>query len=197
MGIQFRNTEFMGVAARLDQCPPPNLPEVILSGRSNVGKSSLVNTLAGNRQLARTSGTPGKTRLVVYFKIDGRLLLTDLPGYGYGNVSKSCKQDYSSLAGDYLGSQRNIILILHLMDIRHLPTMQDKQMLSWLKYHEQPFQIVLTKADKMSRAEISNAKREIAAETGIADPETMIAFSAKTGLGADELRSLINSAFER
>ena len=94
MPINFRKTQFIGVAANLEQCPPPTKPEVVLSGRSNVGKSSLVNILADNRTLARTSNTPGKTRLIIYFQVDDRILLTDLPGYGYARVSQQAKAGF-------------------------------------------------------------------------------------------------------
>jgi GTP-binding protein len=194
MAIHFEKTIFLGVAANLDQCPPPNLPEIILSGRSNVGKSSLINALAGQRQLARVSQTPGKTRLIVYFQIDRSLLLTDLPGFGYAGVAKSSKAAFSSLADRYFNSGRPIALALHLLDIRHPPSAYDKLMLEWLDYYQWPCQVILTKADKLNREQIQQAKEVLTSSLQMTDPETLIIFSAKTGQGVDQLRSLITAS---
>ncbi len=188
MAIDFRKTAFIGVAAELGQCPAIGLPEIVLSGRSNVGKSSLINTLADNRHLAKTSSTPGKTRLVVYFRIDNRLLLTDLPGYGYAAGSLQKRAAFSSLADRYLNSGRPLALILHLLDIRHDPSAEDRQMLAWLLANGIPWQIVLTKADKLTRVQILQRQQEIAAALGLEDPAALLVFSATSRQGVDQLR---------
>lgn len=191
MSIQFRQTEFVGVAAMISQCPGAGLPEIILSGRSNVGKSSLVNALADNRQLARTSNTPGKTRLIIYFLIDRRLLLVDLPGYGHAVASRRAKQAFSDLADQYLTAGRPIALVLLLLDIRHSPSAEDRQMIEWLEAGGLPYRIVLTKADKLSRTESLERRRAIAAELQLAEPDELLVFSAVTRQGVDDLRRLI------
>ncbi len=189
--IDFRKTEFWGVAANLKQCPPSLQPEIVLSGRSNVGKSSLVNALADNRRLARISVSPGKTRLIIYFIIDGQVLLTDLPGYGYARVSQQTKAAFSELADSYLTSGRPVALVLHLLDIRHSPSADDRQMLMWLKAQGLPFQIVLTKADKLSRNQILQRQRELIEELQFENADHLLVFSATSKQGVNELRQVI------
>ena len=169
MPIDFRKTTFIGVAANLKQCPPPTRPEIVFSGRSNVGKSTLINILADNKKLARTSMTPGKTRLIIYFDVDGRLLLTDLPGYGYARASHKEKEAFASLADSYLTSDRPISMIILLLDIRHKPNQHDMLMLNWLREASIEHRIVLTKADKLSRSKQMVRKKEIAKALTISD----------------------------
>ncbi len=163
MAINFRKTRFIGVAADLAQCPVSDLPEIVLSGRSNVGKSSLINALADNRQLAKISSTPGKTRLIIYFNVDEKLLLTDLPGYGFAQVSQQTRVAFSALADRYLESGRPIALVLHLLDIRHDPSIQDLQMIEWLKSRNLESFVILSKSDKLSRSQALRRRKEIAA----------------------------------
>ena len=138
MAINFRNTRFIALAAKIDQCPSQvdqngnQLPEIVMSGKSNVGKSSLINAISDNKKLARVSGTPGKTRAVIYFNCDKKLLIADLPGYGYARVSREAKESFSKLADDYFTCGRNINLVLHLIDIRHEPSKEDIGMLEYL-----------------------------------------------------------------
>lgn len=194
--IDFRKTEFIGVAATLAQCPPPDWPEVVLSGRSNVGKSSLINILGDNRRLARTSMTPGKTRLVIYFMVDRKFLLTDLPGFGYAKVSHQAKEAFSELADRYLSSGRPVALVLHLLDIRHPPTSNDRLMLEWLQTCDLPYQIVLTKSDKLSRSQMLQRQREMAVELGCGDPEQLLVFSTENRQGVERLRQVIVQAVQ-
>jgi GTP-binding protein len=193
MTVNFQNTIFAGVSANIKDCPQVDVPEIILSGRSNVGKSSLVNALAGNGRLARISSTPGKTRLIVYFQVDRQLLLTDLPGYGYASLSRGKRAAYSQLADQYLNSGRPIALVLHLLDIRHAPSADDLLMLDWLQRSGIPCRIVLTKADKLNRSQIQQARLAIAMALGLDDPASLIAFSAEIGTGVHELRALLSS----
>ncbi len=191
MAINFRQTKFIGVAAKLDQCPPPDLPEIVMSGRSNVGKSSLINALAGHNKLAKTSQTPGKTRLVIYFNVDNQLLLTDLPGYGFAKVSQSEKERFSKLADQYLQSKRPIQMVLHLLDVRHKPNQHDIQMIAWLVESGLPWQIVLTKIDKLSRLQALKRRQEIADFLGIDDLSHLNLVSITKKQGITELRELI------
>jgi GTP-binding protein len=150
MPIQFRNTAFVGAVADIESMPDPDLPEIVLSGKSNVGKSSLINAIADNRKLARVSGEPGKTRMVLYFNVDNRIYLVDLPGYGYAKAPRSVQQKYSSLVDQYFTVGRPVSLVLHLIDIRHKPSELDLQMISYMQSSKLPFFIVFNKADKIT-----------------------------------------------
>ncbi len=195
MAINFRKTRFISVAADLAQCPVSDLPEIVLSGRSNVGKSSLINALADNRQLAKISSTPGKTRLIIYFNVDEKLLLTDLPGYGFAQVSQQTRVAFSALADRYLESGRPIALVLHLLDIRHDPSIQDLQMIEWLKSRNLESFVILSKSDKLSRSQALRRRKEIAAAIGVDQPGSLIILSAQNKTGIDELRARITSFF--
>ena len=151
MEINYRKTKFLKVAATISQCPDQDLPEIVLCGKSNVGKSSLVNAIADNKKLARVSQTPGKTREVVYFEADGKLLIADLPGYGYAKASKEVKERFSKLCDDYFRSGRHIDLVLCLIDIRHEPSTNDINMIEFLNNNGLPYFVVFTKCDKLSK----------------------------------------------
>jgi len=152
MPIQFRNTSFVAAVTNIEDAPKPDRPEIVFSGKSNVGKSSLINAIADNSKLARISGEPGKTRLVLYFDVDDRLYLVDLPGYGFAKAPKSVQEKYKSLVDRYFSVGRPISLVLHLMDIRRQPSDQDLLMISYMKSRNIPFFIVFTKVDKISSA---------------------------------------------
>ncbi len=191
MALNFRQTQFFGVAANLDQCPMNSLPEIVLSGRSNVGKSSLINTICGQKQLARVSSAPGKTRLVIYFNVENKIFLTDLPGYGFAKVSKEKHAAFSGLVDTYLTGDRPIQLILHLLDIRHEPSQLDIQMLAWLEANNLPYRVILTKADKLSRVQMTQQVKLMAQALDLEDDVKLIAFSAQSRIGVTELRDLI------
>jgi GTP-binding protein len=195
MPINFRKTVFKGVAARLDQCPNDNIPEVVMSGRSNSGKSTMINLLAGQSKLARTSNTPGKTRMVIYFLVDDRFYLTDLPGYGFARVSRQTREEFSALTDQYLSSGRPITMILHLMDIRHKPGRHDEQMMEWLSANNIPWRIVLTKCDKLSRQQqIKQLDLLKSIPVMKSAPEPLL-FSAHNKTGLEELRCILAEAF--
>ena len=194
MVIQFRNAVFSGVAVHTGQCPDEGLPEIVMSGRSNVGKSSLINTLVEQRKIARISKAPGKTRQIIFFQVDQALYLVDLPGYGHAAVSREEKATFSQLADSYLNSDRPIVLVLMLLDIRVSPTVQDQQMLAWLEQSGRPWRIILSKADKLSRLACLQRRTEIARELDLADAEELVIFSAKNREGLDVIRSLIDAA---
>lgn len=192
MGFDFRRAELAVVAGRLDQCPRTGYPEVVLSGRSNVGKSTLINALTDQRKLARVSQTPGKTRLIIYFSVDQKFYLTDLPGYGYARVSKSVQETFARLVDGYLTGDRPIKLVLHLLDLRHDPGESDHQMISWLQDEGFPYLIVLTKADKLSRQAANQRLQEMAKELDI-DTQYLVLFSSTTKQGVDVLRERIRT----
>ena len=168
-------------------------PIVAVSGRSNVGKSSLINMLAGNKKLAKTSADPGRTRLVNYFDF-GAFVLADLPGYGFAKVSKEEKAKWARLLEDFFATQ-NIALSLALVDIRHEPTADDKQMVDYLYHYAIPFVAVATKADKLAKTKIKPQLISVAAslKLGIDD---VICSSAETGAGKKEIFSAIEKAIK-
>jgi GTP-binding protein len=192
MGFDFRRAELACVAGRLDQCPRTGYPEVVLSGRSNVGKSSLINAITDQRKLARVSQTPGKTRLIIYFSVDRKFYLTDLPGYGYARVARSVQENFSKLVDGYLTGDRPIRLVLHLLDIRIEPNEFDHQMLAWLQGEGIQYLIVLTKSDKLSRQAANLRLKEMSQILNI-DPDYLVLFSAENRQGVDSLREQIRA----
>ena len=188
--LDFRKTTFWGVAASISACPDSDKPEVVLSGKSNVGKSSLLNALGDNKKLARVSQSPGKTRQVVYFEVDGKFYIADLPGYGYAKAPKQEKEKFSKLVDQYFASGRPISLILHLLDIRHLPSKEDMGMISYMLSNAMPFFIVFTKCDKLSRSQMLTNARDILKYLQIGDiPSFCVSADKKAGL--DDLREAI------
>ena len=134
----------------LEKCPPPDKPEYAFIGRSNVGKSSLINMLAGHKNLAKTSGRPGKTQLINHFLFEDSWYLVDLPGYGYAKVSKAKKADWGKMIEQYLLERKNLMCVFVLIDVRHEPQEVDMELLHWLGDHQIPFVMVFTKGDKLS-----------------------------------------------
>lgn len=167
------------------------LPEIAFSGRSNVGKSSLINKLLNRKALARTSATPGKTATINFYKLD-TMRLVDLPGYGYAKLSNAEKQRFSQTIEHYFDDDRDLRLVLQLIDMRHPPTANDRQMLDYLIECEIPFVIVLTKADKLNKTE--REKRLAALDEELADFEGVqcIPFSAVNGEGVQTLRDILD-----
>lgn len=188
MGISFRKTVFWGVASDISSCPASDRPEVVLSGKSNVGKSSLVNALVDNKKMARVSATPGKTRLVVYFNVDDAFYLADLPGYGFAKAPKDVKEKFSKLCDQYFVSGRRISLVLHLMDIRHDPSKDDIRMLEYMNQAKIPYFLVFTKCDKMSRAQMNRKIAEFGKILDFHDDARIYAVSAEKKVGLDDLR---------
>ena len=191
MDINFRKARFKALAATIDQCPESDLPEIVLSGRLNVGKSSLINALTDNRKLARVSQTPGKTRAVVFFDIDGKLLIADLPGYGYAKVSREKKAEFSSLADSYFTSGRKISLVLHLMDIRRDPTEEDIAMFEYMNTNNVRYFVVFTKCDKFSAAGLRKRLDEINKIYDFEENADIFAVSSDKKLGITELQEAI------
>ncbi len=169
-------------------------PLIAVAGKSNVGKSSLINMLANQKKLAKTSVTPGRTRLINYFDF-GAFILADLPGYGFAKVSKEEKQKWSKLMESFLATQK-IDLLLSLVDIRHDPTADDVMMVNYLYHYAIPFNLVATKADKLPKTKVKPRLKEIATflKVGIAD---ITASSAETRVGKDEIFALIEQAINR
>lgn len=179
-----------GISAQL---PPSVTPEITFSGRSNVGKSSLLNKLFNRKSLARVSSVPGKTVTINFYGVDNAKFV-DLPGYGYAKLSKQEKERFGELMEGYFHSERNIKLVVQLVDLRHKPSADDYAMLDFLKQMDIPVIVVCTKADKLKVKELERRKREITAELDMIEPDKIIPFSSKTGLGCDEIKMCIEKA---
>ncbi len=179
-----KKAEFVTSVGTGTSYPAPRVCEVAVVGRSNVGKSSLINTLCGNGKLARTSQTPGKTRLINYFLLNDEMYLVDLPGYGFARASKAEKRSWGDLIEGYFASGRAHHLLL-LLDIRHAPSLEDKQMFEWTLYYGVPFTLVATKADKVAKSKRAAEATSVARMLGA--PPAAIPFSAETKDGNAEL----------
>lgn len=181
-----------GVSAQLKAS---DMPEIAFAGRSNVGKSSLLNKLLNRKNLARVSSVPGKTATINFFKGDG-VRFVDLPGYGYAKVSRDEKARWGTLMEHYFGSGRDIRLVVQLTDMRHPITADDRDMLDFLTYHHIPFAVVMTKADKLNKTETSKRMEEIQAELAPYAPQAVIPFSALKGTGVPELKRVIEASLQ-
>ena len=191
MSIQFRKTTFWGVASDIASCPPSDRPEIVFSGKSNVGKSSLINALADNKKLARVSATPGKTRVVVYFNVDDKLYFADLPGYGYAKAAKDVKEKFNKLCDQYFVSGRKFSLVLHLLDVRHAPSADDIRMLDYMNQSGIPYFLVFTKCDKLSKAQIRKQLNEFSKILDFHEDARIFAVSSEKKVGLDDLRAAI------
>ncbi len=189
--IKIKDATFITSVASKDKFYKTNKPIIAVAGKSNVGKSSLINMLANRKKLAKTSDTPGRTRLINYFDF-GEFVLADLPGYGFAKVSKEEKKKWADLLETFLATQK-ITLLLSLVDIRHEPTEDDKMMINYLYHYAVPFTLIATKADKLAKTRVKPRLKEVANElrVGIAD---IIGSSAQTGLGKDEIFLAIERA---
>lgn len=193
--MKWESAVFEASAALPAQLPACVLPEVAFSGRSNVGKSSLINRLLNRKALARTSATPGKTATINFYRLD-RARLVDLPGYGYAKVSQQEKRRWGSLIEGYLQADRDLRLVLQLVDMRHPPTADDRMMIDFLTGSAIPFVLVLTKSDKLSQSQRRERLAALEEELVDYDGLTVIPFSAQTGENADRLREILRSVCE-
>lgn len=191
--MDLNNIDFKGAYGTSAQIPPSKLPEVSFVGRSNVGKSSLINKLLNRKQLARVSSMPGKTSTINFFGNDS-IDLVDLPGYGYAKVAKSELGRWSEMINGYFDQYRFYALVVSLIDIRHPATKLDEQMIEFLKACELPFAIALTKADKLSNNQITKQVVALRKQLDIDDDIPIIITSAEKGTGMDELRKTILAA---
>jgi GTP-binding protein len=190
--LDVRSAEFVGSFVRLDQLPTDGSWELATVGRSNVGKSSLINKLLGRRNLAKSSSTPGKTRMLNYYKINGGWYIVDLPGYGYAKAAKTEKQRWGRLVEQYLLRRENLYGVVLLLDIRHLPSQDDRMMYLWLRAHEIPLLPVANKADKLSRAQQQRQLELIKTTLALPPEQEIITFSAVSGAGRDDVWASID-----
>ena len=188
--MNFNEVSFEFAAGTVSQLPESDMPEVVFSGHSNVGKSSLINKLVQRKSLARVSAQPGKTATINFYRLQ-EFRMVDLPGYGYAKVSKAEKARWASLVEGYLSAKRNIKLIVQIIDIRHKPTKDDYDMISFLYNANAPFVIVLTKKDKLKKTAYEKRINEVVDELQDYEGVELIPFSAVTGEGLDDIKEVI------
>ena len=188
--MNYHNVKFETSFGTAAQLPPSELPEIAFAGRSNVGKSSMINKLFNRKQLARVSTVPGKTATINFFRADG-LRFADLPGYGYAKVSKGEKRRWSELISGYFEQDRDMRLVFQLIDMRHAPTADDLTMINYMIDREIPFVVVLTKADKLSKTQRAVRLAALETELPCADQIVTIPFSSETGEGVDAVRDVV------
>jgi GTP-binding protein len=180
------SAEFLTSAVRPQQYPATDVPEFAFAGRSNVGKSSLINTLVSRRKLVQTSSVPGKTRLINFFRVNEAFILVDLPGYGYARVSEEERRKWRPMVEQYLTGRANLKAVIVILDIRRTPNEDDAQLLDWLGRREIPAVLTVTKADKLSKTAQVKQLNTIAAALDVG-PDELVLFSAKTRQGREEL----------
>lgn len=194
--MRIKQAEFVGVFVNMDQLPPAGLPEVAVVGRSNVGKSSLINRMANRKNLAKSSSTPGKTRTINYYLFNRSWYLVDLPGYGFAKVSHAEKARWGKMIETFLARRESLLGVVQLIDIRHAPSQEDRLMKDWLEHNEIPFMVVATKADKLSRSARQKNLAMIRRELNLPADQTPLAFSAVSGDGLEEFLMALGEVVE-
>lgn len=191
--MNYNKAEFERAFGISGQLPPSEVPEIAFAGRSNVGKSSLLNKLFNRKSLARVSSVPGKTITINFYDVDGYKFI-DLPGYGYAKLSKSERDRFGELMEGYFQSGRNLKLVVQLVDMRHKPSQDDFGMIDFMQQMDIPFIVVCTKADKLKVKEFKKREQEIKEELSMVDENLIIPFSSQSGLGLDTVKMLIEKS---
>ena len=194
--MRINKSDLETVAVKRNQYPDQSLKEVAFAGRSNVGKSSLLNLLTGRKKLARVSGSPGKTRTINFYIINDEFRIVDLPGYGYAKVSKSVSAGWGDLMETYLENRPNLLNVIQLVDIRHAPSKQDAEMYNYLRHFGLDGIVVATKADKISRNQIAKQLKLIRQTLGLTSEDKVIPVSALKRTGHEELLDVIEELLE-
>ena len=195
--MKVNNAEIVISAVSPKQYPETDLPEIALAGRSNVGKSSFINTLIDRKNLARTSGKPGKTQTLNFYLIENALHFVDVPGYGYAKVSKTERAKWGEMIETYITSRKQLRAVVSLVDIRHDPSKEDIQMYEFLKYYNIPVIVVATKADKIPRGKWNKHTSAIKKKLDFDPDDTFILFSSETKKGKEEAWAAIETAIEK
>lgn len=189
--IVIKKAEYVASAVKYEQYPVDGLPEIAMAGRSNVGKSSLINSFLGRRNLARTGNTPGKTQTLNFYRVNDAWFFVDLPGYGYAKVAKTVNAQWGPMMENYLKKREPLRAVIQIVDIRHAPSVEDVEMQQWLRTMEVPTMVVATKVDKISRGQLPKHLKVIANALEIPDVSLILPFSAQTGVGKKELNEAI------
>ncbi len=190
--MNVKTAEFVTSAVKPEHYPDPEYPEIAFAGRSNVGKSSLINRLVNRKRLVKTSNTPGRTQLINFFCINASLSFVDLPGFGYAKVPVAVKKQWGPMVETYLASRETLRGVFLIVDIRRIPGQEEHDLVHWLGFHHRPHRIVVTKADKLSRNKQVRPLRTIA-EQFACPQESLLLFSAKTGQGLEALWQAIDT----
>lgn len=193
--MNVQNVALKAVAGSIKQFPKDTLPEIAFIGKSNVGKSSLINSLLGRRSLARTSSAPGKTRTINWYEVDEQLFFVDLPGYGYAKVSKAEQLKWGKVIEHYLHQRESLKLVLLLVDVRHAPGEGDQMMMDWLRHYGVPTLVVATKSDKIKRSQYEKQKKIIHDVLGIGKGDLLL-HSSESKVGRDEVWKRILSMLD-
>ena len=189
-------SKFIKSVFTIKELPKDNLPEIILCGRSNVGKSSFLNSLFNKKDLAKTSSTPGKTRSINYYLIDKKFYIVDLPGFGYAKISKTEREYWAMLIQEFLSESKNIWLAFHLIDSRHKPTELDFKLNAMLHFFNIPFVVLLSKIDKLKQSEISDAKKNaIESFPELSLDDNLLTYSAVKNFGHKEILQRLSKIF--
>lgn len=194
--MKIKNSSFVTSAVWKEQYPEEPLPEIAFAGRSNVGKSSMINMLINRRGLAKTSSTPGKTQLVNFYDVDEKFRLVDLPGYGYARVSKSKKSEWGKIIDTYLSSRENLMEVLLLVDCRHKPTEDDREMYQWIKAYGYNGIVIATKSDKLSQSQLAKQLKIIRAALQMEPEAVLVPISSEKRFGKYEIWDMFNDLFE-
>lgn len=187
-----KKAELAAVAVKRAQYPEEDMVEIAFAGRSNVGKSSLINLLLNRKKLARTSSSPGKTRTINFYQINDEFRIVDLPGYGYAKVSRSLSENWGDMIETYLAGRQRLLKVIQLVDVRHVPTEQDGKMYQWLKHYGLDGVVIGTKADKISKNEIVKNSAVIRKTLGLSETDLIIPVSTLKRTGTDELMNYID-----
>ena len=193
--INFLNAEMLRTVTKERDYPKTEVPEIAFVGRSNVGKSSLLNCLVQRKNLARTSGTPGKTATVNFYGIDGKINFVDLPGYGYAKVSKVEKEKWGHMINEYLAKRENLLRIFQLVDVRHKPSVDDCLMMDWVRNFGYVPAVIATKLDKIKKSQLEGQLALIRDTLKLDEGAVLIPFSSETRAGKDEVHELINGIY--
>ena len=195
--MKITKAELEAVAVKASQYPPEDIPEIAFAGRSNVGKSSLLNLITGRKSLARVSGSPGKTRTINFYRCNDEFRIVDLPGYGFAKVSRSESEKWGAMIEGYLENRGTLLKVVQLVDIRHKPSAQDVQMYDYLKYYGLDGIVAATKADKLGTNEKAKALKQIRQALGMGKSDILIPVSALKRTGDEELLDAMQDLIER
>ena len=195
--MKIQNSRFIISAVKRDQYPEDELPEIAMAGRSNVGKSSLINMMINRKGLAKTSSTPGKTQTINFYDLDGKMRLVDLPGYGYARVSKDKKSGWGKIIESYLVNRPNLMEVFLLVDLRHDPSEDDRLMYEWIRTFGYKGVVIATKADKIKNSQLQVRKKALREKLGMSEDDVVIVTSADSRKGKYDLWDFINALLEQ
>ena len=194
--MDYSKARFERAYGTFEQLPASTMPEIVFSGRSNVGKSSLINKVFNRKNLARVSSVPGKTITINFYSCGNEAKIVDLPGYGYAKVAKSEKTRWANMMEQYFNSGRDIKLVVQLVDMRHPATADDIMMMEFLEHAGIDYIVVMTKSDKLNKSEYKSRVENSRQELSFVDPENIIPFSSQTGENVDKIKAIIESRLE-